>query len=128
MSSSFYLQQVLSLRWKCNLRSYILANFLCKLLTSVARFTGALVAVDFVDAGPIVTGIALAVVDIDFTVDSYEKINFIDQPQLSVTLVFYSPLRFCAHHLWCPWDSCRCRRSPGPGRCLRFCTAGSDTH
>lgn len=44
-----------------------------KLLTCVAGFTGTLVAIDLVDAGPIVTGIALAVINIDFTVDSCQK-------------------------------------------------------
>lgn len=38
--------------------------------TCVAGFTGTLVAIDFVDAGPRVTGIALAVINVDFTVDS----------------------------------------------------------
>lgn len=33
----------------------------------------------------------------------------------------------CAAYLWFPWGSCRCRRSPCPDRCLRSCTAGSDT-
>lgn len=38
--------------------------------TSVAGFTGTLVAIDLIDAGPIVTGIALAVINVDFTVVS----------------------------------------------------------
>lgn len=42
-------------------------------LTCVAGFTGTLVAIDLVDAGPIVAGIALAVVNVDFTVDSCQK-------------------------------------------------------
>lgn len=36
----------------------------------VAGLTGTLVAVDLVDAGAIVTGVALAVINVDFTVDS----------------------------------------------------------
>lgn len=47
-----------------------------RLLTCVAGFTGALVAINLVDTGPIVTGIALAVVNVDFTVDSCQKIAF----------------------------------------------------
>lgn len=42
------------------------------LLTCVAGLTGALIAIDLVNAGPKVTGIALAVVDVDFTVDPYK--------------------------------------------------------
>lgn len=38
--------------------------------TSVSGLTGTLVAIDLVDAGAIVTGIALAVINVDFTVDS----------------------------------------------------------
>lgn len=38
--------------------------------TSVAGFTGTLIAIDLIDAGPIVTGIALAVINIDFTIDA----------------------------------------------------------
>lgn len=48
-----------------------------KLLTCISRFTGTLVAVDLVDAGPIVAGIALAVVNIDFTVDSCQTRCFV---------------------------------------------------
>lgn len=44
-----------------------------EMLTCVAGLTGTLVAVDLVDAGPIVAGIALAVVNVDFTVDSCQK-------------------------------------------------------
>lgn len=40
------------------------------LLTSVARFTNTLIAIDFVNAGPVVTEIPLAVVNVDFTIDS----------------------------------------------------------
>lgn len=47
-----------------------------KFLTRVAGFAGTLVAIDLVDAGPIVTGIALAVVNVDFTVDSCQEIHF----------------------------------------------------
>lgn len=46
-----------------------------KLLTSVAGFTGTLIAIDLIDAGPIVTGIAFAVINVDFTIDAW-KINF----------------------------------------------------
>ncbi len=42
----------------------------CKLLTRVAGFTGTFIAIDLVDAGPIVTWIAFAVVNVYFTVDS----------------------------------------------------------
>jgi len=38
--------------------------------TRVAGLAGALVAVDLVDAGPVVTGVAFAVVDVDLAVDS----------------------------------------------------------
>lgn len=38
--------------------------------TGVAGFAGALVAVDLVDAGPVIAGIALAVVDVYFAVDA----------------------------------------------------------
>lgn len=48
-----------------------------KLLTCIAEFTGTLVAIDLVDTSPIVTGIALAVVNVDFTVDSCHNILFI---------------------------------------------------
>lgn len=48
------------------------------LLTCVARLTGTLIAIDLVNTGPKVAGIALAVVDVDFTVDPYEgKAQFI---------------------------------------------------
>lgn len=58
---------------------------------------------------------------------------FLSEKLLSVTLNVWKKL--CLHlylnvsggYLWCPWGSCRCRRSLGPGRCLRSCTAGSDT-
>lgn len=43
-----------------------------KLRTSVSGLTGTLVAIDLVDAGAIVTGIALAVINVDFTVDSWQ--------------------------------------------------------
>ncbi len=49
---------------------------MCRLFTCVAGFTGTFVAIDLVDAGPIVTGIAFAVVNVDFTVDSCQKIAF----------------------------------------------------
>lgn len=48
-----------------------------KLLTCVARFTGTFITIDLVNAGPIVTGIALAIINIDFTVDSCEKRFFL---------------------------------------------------
>lgn len=48
-----------------------------KLLTSISGFTGTLVAIDLVDASPIVAGIALAVVNIDFTVDSCQERCFV---------------------------------------------------
>lgn len=41
-----------------------------QLLTCVARFTGALVSVDLVNAGSIIAGIACAVINVGFTVDS----------------------------------------------------------
>lgn len=44
-----------------------------KILTGVAWFTGALVAVNFVDTRPVVTGVALTVVNVDFTVHSWKK-------------------------------------------------------
>lgn len=44
-----------------------------KFPTRVAGFAGALVAIDLVDAGPVVAGIALAVVNVDFAVDSCQK-------------------------------------------------------
>lgn len=46
-----------------------------RLFTCVARFAGTLVPVDLVNAGSIVAGIALAVINVDFTVDSWEKEN-----------------------------------------------------
>lgn len=45
-------------------------------LTSVAGLTGTLVAIDLVDAGPVVTGVALAVIDVNFTVNSWQTNNF----------------------------------------------------
>lgn len=42
-------------------------------LTCVAGLAGALVAIDFVDARAKVTGVALAVVNVDFTVGSLGK-------------------------------------------------------
>lgn len=48
-----------------------------KLLTCISGFTGTLVAIDLVDAGPVVAGIALAVVNIDFTVDSCHERRFV---------------------------------------------------
>lgn len=41
-----------------------------QLVTCVARFARTLVPVDLVNAGSIVAGIAFAVINVDFTVDS----------------------------------------------------------
>lgn len=41
-----------------------------QLFTCVARFTCAFVSVDFVNTGSIVAGIAFAVINVGFTVDS----------------------------------------------------------
>lgn len=49
--------------------------FPCDPLTCVAGLTGALVAVDLVDAGPEVALVVLAVVDVDFTVDSWHRLS-----------------------------------------------------
>ena len=46
---------------------------MCELLTRVPGLAGTLVAIDLVDAGAVVTGIALAVIDVDFTVDSWQE-------------------------------------------------------
>lgn len=41
-----------------------------QLFTCVSRFAGTLVPVDLVNAGSVVAGIAFAVINVDFTVDS----------------------------------------------------------
>lgn len=94
------------------------------LLTCVARLTGALIAIDLVNTGPKVAGIALAVVNVDFTVDPYKgKQNSFSETKPKKDIVLATVL-LAWIYLWCLWGSCRCMRSLGPGRCPRFCTAG----
>lgn len=94
------------------------------LLTCVARLTGALIAIDLVNTGPKVTGIALAVVDVDFTVDPYKGKHISVSETKPKNNIVLATVLLAWLYPWCLWGSCRCRRSLGPGRCPRFCTAG----
>lgn len=49
------------------------------MFTCVARFTGTLVPIDLVNAGSIVAGIAFAIIDVHFAVDSWERKHFSQQ-------------------------------------------------
>lgn len=72
------------------------------LLTCVARFTGTLVAIDLVDTSPVITGIALAVIDVDFTVDSYHKILHLVNPKFQKNITLASLFLLALLYLWCP--------------------------